>query len=112
MPADTTNEALTIPTHDPADAKSRTDQERARELIELESQFPPPEEGACIPDARWYEANAAALYEQYKGMHVAILNGAVVGHDWSELQLRLDTARKHNVHPCRVLVVHLFSVFW
>jgi hypothetical protein len=81
------------------------------EIAELEKQFPPPEKGSQIPDARWYEANAPALFDQYRGEHVAIMNGAVVGHDWNELQLRLDVARKYNVHPYRFLVVHLFSVF-
>jgi hypothetical protein len=89
----------------------RSDMELVRELLELEKQFPPPEKGALIPDARWYEANAPALFEQYRGMHVAIINGAVVGHDWNELQLRLDVARKYNIHPYCFLVVHLFSVF-
>jgi hypothetical protein len=110
------NEAPAIPTNDPSHGSTPvphepTYEELARELSELEKQFPPPERGDLIPDARWYEANAPALYEQYRGMHIAIMNGAVVGHDRNELQLRLDVARKYNIHPYGFLVVHLFSVF-
>ena len=93
------------------DAARLADQELLNELHELEKQYPAPERGHDIPDARWYEANASALFEQYRGEHVAIMNGAVVGHDWNELRLRRDVARKYNVHPHRFLVVYLFTVF-
>ena len=83
----------------------------AQELFELGKQFPRPEKGDCIPDARWYIENEAALYKQHLGEHVAILNGAVVGHGWNELQLQLDVARKYHVHPDRILTVYLFSIF-
>ncbi len=108
MATDTTSEPPAAPA--PA-VVPRTYEELGRELGELEKQFPPPEKGDDIPDARWYEANASALYEQYLGEHVAILNGAVVGHNWDELQLRIDVARKYNVHPYRALVVYLFTIF-
>jgi hypothetical protein len=79
--------------------------------MELEKQFPPPNKGDQIPDAQWFVANEAALYEQYRNEHVAIMDGQIVGHDWNELRLRRDVARKHNVHPYRFLVVYLFSIF-
>ncbi len=96
--------------HTPDEAR-RADEELLRELAELEKQFPPPEKGDLIPDARWFEANASALGEQYRNEHVAIMNCEVVGHDWNELRLRRDVARKYNVHPHRFLVVYLFSIF-
>jgi hypothetical protein len=99
----------TVP-HAPEESR-RADEELLRELLELEKQFPPPEKGDDIPDARWFEANEAALYEQYRNEHVAIMNGEVVGHDWNELRLRRDVARKYNVHPQKFLVVYLFSIF-
>jgi hypothetical protein len=96
--------------HQPDEARL-ADLALVREIAELEKQFPPPEKGSTIADARWYEANAPALFEQYRGEHVAIVNGAVVGHDWNELQLRLDVAKRYNIHPHSFLVVHLYSVF-
>jgi hypothetical protein len=87
------------------------DEELVNELHELEKQFPLPEKGATLADARWYVANASALYQQYCGEHVAIMNGTLVGHDWNELRLRRDVTRKYNVHPQSFLVVYLFSIF-
>lgn len=118
MPADAkpTTDATPPPTangtapHAPEESR-RADEELLRELLELEKQFPPPEKGACLADARWFEANAAALGEQYRNEHVAIMNGEVVGHDWNELRLQRDVARKYNVHPHSFLVVYLFSIF-
>ncbi|MDY3556782.1 hypothetical protein R5W24_005955 [Gemmata sp. JC717] len=94
------------------DPPTRDYDELARELEEAGKQFPPPERGDEVPDARWFEANAQALYQQYKGMHVAILNGAVIGAGLDELELRLDVSRKYHIHPDRALVVHLFSALW
>lgn len=109
--ATTTPPPAIAPPSPELDAARLADLELVTELHELEKQFPLPEKGANLADARWYEANASALFEKYLGQHVAILNGAVVGHDWNELRLRRDVARKHNVHPQRFLVVYLFTVF-
>jgi hypothetical protein len=117
MPTDTTSEAPASPTTDPVvavpaaqgatTAGHRTDRELAHELIELEKQFDPPERGESVSDARWYEANESVIESQYRGMHVAIMNGAVVGYGCNALQLELDLARKYNVHPQRFLIVYV-----
>ena len=86
----------------------RTDEELARELVELENQFDPPERGASSADARWFEANwGAPVLAAYRGTHVAVLNGAIVGHGSNALQLELDVARKFNLHPQRFIVEYV-----
>jgi hypothetical protein len=82
----------------------RSYEELAREIIELEKQFPPPDEGDIVAEARWLAENWPALVRAYPGTHVAVLNRAVVGTGENPLQLKLDVARKFNVHPQRFLV--------
>ncbi len=89
----------------PAEAAvERTYDELAREIIELEKQFPPPEESDIVAEARWLTENWPALVRKYRGTHIAVLNRAVVGEGPNPLQLQLDVARKFNVHSQRFLV--------
>jgi hypothetical protein len=90
--------------HQPREEARRADLALVHEIAEFEKQFPPPEKGALISEARWFVANASALFEQYRGSFVAIMNDAVVGHGPNALQLQLDVARKYNVHPQSFLV--------
>ena len=110
MATDTTSEppAATAPTGPAARPVEPTYEDLARELIELEKQFPLPEQDDIFADARWFDAhsNTPAL-EPYRGTHVAVLNGAVVGHGWDSLQLLLDVARKFNVHPQRFILEYV-----
>jgi hypothetical protein len=77
----------------------------AREIVDLEKQFPPPDQDALLADARWFEAHyAQPELSQYRGSFVAVRNGAVVGHGPNALQLQLDVARRLNVHPESFLV--------
>ena len=108
MPADTTNEAPTIPAPDPTDTGGRTDQELAHEIIAFEKQFGPPDQDGFIADARWYEEQwEASAFEPYRGTHIAVFNRAVVGSGWDSLQLQLDVVRKFNVHPQRVIIAYI-----
>lgn len=111
MATDTTSEAPAVPAANGKAAPERSDEELARELLELEQKFPPPQRGAEIPDARWFEENYQSLLQQHKGLHVAILNRAVIGSGVNELQLRIDLARKYQVHPYGFLVVDLFPLW-
>src|SRR6266511_1758202 len=75
------------------------------ELLELEKQFPAPDEDAVFANARWFEEHLGKPeLMQYRGTHVAVMNGAVVGHGDNSLQLQLDIARKYKVHPQSFLV--------
>ncbi len=86
----------------------RTYEELVRELIELEKQFPPPNESECFADARWFEERwGTAEFEPYRGTHVAVLNGTVVGHGRNSLQLRRDLVREHDIHPQRFIIVYI-----
>lgn len=86
----------------------RSNMDLARELVELEKQYPPPEQSDILADARWLQEHwGTAVLEPYRGTHVAVLNGAIVGHGWNSLQLQLDVARKFNVHPERFLVEYI-----
>jgi hypothetical protein len=86
----------------------RSNMDLARELVELEKQYPPPDEDAIFSDARWLQEHwGTAVLEPYRGTHVAVLNGAVVGHGWDSLQLQLDVARKFNVHPQRFILEYI-----
>jgi hypothetical protein len=92
----------------PAPSSTRRSEELVRELLELEKQFPPPNEDAIFADARWLQEHwGTAVLEPYRGTHVAVLNGAVVGHGWDSLQLQLDVARKFNVHPQRFILEYI-----
>src|SRR5262245_43902804 len=83
----------------------RTDADLIREIIELEDQCPPPDTEAIRADARWFQEHwGKPELTQYRGSFVAVFNGAVVGHGDNSHQLRLDTAKKFNVHPCRLIV--------
>lgn len=76
----------------------------AREIVELEKQFPPPDPDALLADARWFEANYSKELAQYRGEFVAVRNGAVVGHGPDALRLQLEVVRRLNVHPQSFLV--------
>ncbi len=92
----------------PEEVTQRTYEDLARELIELEKQFPLPERGDAIPDAKWFEEHwGKPALTQYGGSFVAVLNGAVVGHGLNSLQLQIDVARKCNVHPQRFIIEYV-----
>lgn len=85
-----------------------SDEELARQIVEFEKQFPPPDTDAILANARWLEAHwGKPELTQYRGFHVAVFGGAVVGHGLNSLQLQLDVARKYNVHPQSFLVEYV-----
>jgi hypothetical protein len=69
------------------------------ELREFARQFPTPERGCNIADARWFTENFEELVRLYRGQIVVVYNGAVVAHGGDAHRLRLDAARKLNVSP-------------
>ncbi len=121
MPTDATSEVPIGPIPDPAAAvhtaerpepqeatAHRTDQELACELFELEKQFVMPDDHAIRADAQWFDDHLGKPeFEPYRGTHIAVLNGAIVGHGWNALQLQLDVARKYNVHPQRFILEYV-----
>ena len=86
----------------------RTYEDLARELIELEKQFPLPEKGESLADAKWFEERwGKSEFEPYRGMCIAVLNGSVVGQGRNPLQLQLDVARQLKVHPQRFIIEYI-----
>ena len=86
----------------------RTVEQLAAELVELERQSPPPDEDGQIADCRWLQKHwGTATLEPYRGTHVAIYNGEVVGHAENSLQLELDVARRFGIHPQRLVVEYI-----
>lgn len=80
----------------------------AAELIDLEGQFPPPTEAEIAADCRWIEDHwSTELLAPYRGTHVAVYNGAVVGSADDSLQLEIDLARRFQVHPQRFVIEYI-----
>ena len=78
------------------------------ELIELEKHFPPPDQAAQYADCRWLNDNwGTAALEPYRGTHVVVYNGAVVGSGDNPTRLELDAVRTFNVHPQRLVVEYI-----
>jgi hypothetical protein len=69
------------------------------ELRDFARQFPTPERGCNIADARWFTENFEELVRLYHGQIVVVYNGAVVAHGHDAHRLELDAARKLNVSP-------------
>jgi hypothetical protein len=85
-----------------------TSEQLAHELVELEAHFPPPDEAAIRADCRWVRDNwGTTVFAPYRGTHVAVLDGVIVGHDDNVLQLGIDLARKLGVHPQRFVIVYI-----
>ena len=79
-----------------------------RELMELEKQFPLPNQDDLRADARWFaERWGKPAFEPYRGSCVAVLNGAVIAHGNDEDRLRLDLARALNTHPARFVIAYI-----
>ena len=79
-----------------------------QELIDFEAQFPPPNEKEIFADCRWIQDHwIDDSLSPYRGTHVAVFNGAVVGSGGDSVRLQLDAARKLNVHPQRLVVVYV-----
>jgi len=78
------------------------------ELIELEKHFPPPDQRAIVADCQWLQDHwGKPVLTAYRGTHVAILNGEVVGHADDSIRLEIDLARKFNVHPQRLVIEYI-----
>lgn len=80
----------------------------ARTLIELEKQFPPPSEEELLDDCRWFQKHSTSnVLAGYRGTHVAIYQGQVVGFGDNSLQLNVDLARQLGVHPQRLVIEYI-----
>ena len=105
MATDTTSEPPAAPA---PRVPALTDEELVREVIELEKRLPLPEYDDILADAKWFQARCnTPEFEPYRGTHIAVLNGAIVGHGWNSLQLQLDVARTFNVHPQRFILEYI-----
>ncbi len=83
-------------------------EELADQLVELEGRATPPDSDAILADARWLQERWGSVeLAPFRGTHVAVLNGKIVGHDANSLRLQLETARKFNVHPQRLVIAYL-----
>jgi hypothetical protein len=89
-------------------ADRRSDEDLAREIVEFEKHFPPPDTNAILSDARWFQDHwDKPELTQFRGNFVAVLNGAVVAHGSNALLLELETAKKLNVHPQRFILEYI-----
>lgn len=80
----------------------------AEELVRLENQHPPPDPLELDGEWAWVEENwGKPVLAPYRGKHVAVFGGRVVGSDNNPLALRLKWAKTLNVHPERLAVVYL-----
>src|SRR5690348_4092919 len=63
----------------------------AKQVVDLEGDYPPPDVEAIKADCRWLQEHwGTELLAPYRGTHVAILNGAIVGSGNNSLQLEID----------------------
>lgn len=102
----------TLPAHGPesvADGRLVTPVDvLAKQVVELEGHYPPPDAEAIKADCRWLQERwGTELLAPYRGTHVAVLNGAIVGSGDNSLQLELDLCRKLGVHPQRLVIEHI-----
>lgn len=85
-----------------------SDEELAREIIEFEMGFPPPDLNEIRADARWFDEHLdKPELAQYCGSFVAVLDGAVIGHGPNALLLQLEAAKRLNVHPQRFILEYV-----
>lgn len=78
------------------------------EMMEMEARLPAPDPDAIRADCRWLDARwGTEELAPYRGEHVAVLDGAVVGHSADPLALQRDVARARNVHPQRLVVAYV-----
>lgn len=83
------------------------------ELLALEQQFPPPDAAEVLDDARWLTEHwGTDALAPFRGTHVAVYRGAVVGSGDDSLQLELDLARRYNVHPARFVIEFIPPSGW
>jgi hypothetical protein len=95
-------------TDSPSVTKTLSTEELAQQIVALEAGCPPPDEKAILADARWLQERwGQAELAPYRGTHVAVLNGQIVGQAPNSLQLQLDLARKFNVHPQRLVIAYV-----
>ena len=89
-------------------------EELARQLRELEKHSPPFDPAAQLADCRWLaERQRAGELEPYRGKHIVVLNGRIVGAAEDALGLQLDLAREYGVHPDQITVEYIFPPgFW
>jgi hypothetical protein len=80
----------------------------AAELRTFGERFPPPDPGAFLADCRWLQEHwGTPTLEPYRGTHIAILGGQIVGQGDGSLGWELDLARALNVHPQRLLIEYV-----
>jgi hypothetical protein len=80
----------------------------AAELVALERQFPPPDESDILADCRWFQGHlGTGVLAPYRGTHVAVYNGQVVGSGADSLRLGIDLARTLGVHPQRLVIEYV-----
>ena len=77
-------------------------------LVELETLYPLPSTEAIRADCRWLQERwGSETLAQYRGEHVAVFEGSVVGHGHNALKLTLDLSRKLGLHPQRLVVAYV-----
>lgn len=103
----------TIPeTHNPVQPGMSEEGDSTTSLIEaikeLERISAPMDIEGWYADARWFQAQQDAMaLEPYRGIHVAVYKGEIVGTGWNWLKLQLELARRFKVHPQRFVIEYI-----
>jgi 3-hydroxyacyl-[acyl-carrier-protein] dehydratase len=88
--------------------EKKTVEQLTAELAELEKQFPLPDTEAIHADCRWLESRwGSELLAPYRGKHIAVYNGSVIGHSDNALKLELELSRSLRVHPQRLVISYI-----
>lgn len=96
------------PASPPAGPRPDNSDRAAAELVAFEKQFPSPDPNAQLADCRWLQDHwGTPTLEPYRGTHVAVFGGRIVGHGDGSIRFQLDLARALNVHPQRLVVAYI-----
>jgi hypothetical protein len=91
-----------------AELDRKTMEQFASEITELERQYPPPSEQEVLADCRWFQEHlGSGGLAAYRGTHVVVYKGSVVGSGDDSLRLELSLARELRVHPQRLVIEYV-----
>ena len=91
-----------------AQAQAQAEANGRAEAAGSEDRGPSLDEKAILADCRWTQEHWIDEHlSPYRGTHVAVFGGEVVGSGDDATRLQLDLARRLNVHPQRVIVTYV-----
>lgn len=80
----------------------------ARALVEMESQYSPPNMDQVRADWLWVvEQTPKKEFDRYRGLTVAVYRGQVLGASVLPNHLELEVARRLKVHPAQLVMAYI-----